>query len=952
MIDALRPIAAETLLRERGWVEALARSLVLDDATADDVVQQTWLAALESPPREAGSLRGWLSRVVRNAASESRRRAARRERWEAAAPARGPETSPAETVAKADAHRRVVDAVMSLDEPYRTAVLLRFFEDLPSDEVARRTGVPVETARTRIKRALALLRGRLDRELGGDGSSWAFALLPLAGARKGIVAASGATGTAAGTATGGMVMATTKTLAAGALVGALLGSLVTAGVMARTDVPVAAAPAPAPSKSEVASPPPQRDSARAVEPTTPPAAPQVTAPRSALAAAFDEVEIEPPRFVAGAITGVVRTKDGAGVAGVIVRGTTQPVGRPTRRPSGQAAATSAEESVRDAIGYAKWYEATNREAQTDASGAFTLTRLTEGTYSLGASAKGWSIRAEQGSDARSVKAGAAVDFVATALVDVPVTVLLPGGAAPTEQVLVRWSLPRGGGGGGSAWWKPDSPVLGVEPGTWEMHAESGKEARSSTVSVTATLGNVLPPVTLQLESVGSIEGVVRFDPPESAWASAEVSAVLKGTTVRRSVRPVTVKPPGWKFAFDGLEPGEYELAASWSRGSRSPPDATAVVQVNAGRVVQDLVIPRTSPSEWLVVRVTGPDGKLLDDRDVSFGLKEEMVAGAGGYGASSVRRADGTFLVSLRVRTGDKDIDFSDATHFGSDWRLEVRSRAFGVRMVEFVRGKTERVDVKFGEVARFRPVIAGAEGTPLAGRLTVLLAHPGQSDSAAFNNNLGDAVEPGRYVAILRIGTGGGFYARVLARVPVDLRAGDNEVTIPVPELSTLTLRIPGAGKGSEVSIKPARLPSDSGFAPTLTTEDGGIVSCPDLIAGNYCATVTLDGEVREMIVRVPASGEMTFAPTQLAGLAVTVDDESGLLAKSGFRTGDLIVAIDRVAIDSMRRLQLVLYASRGHESADVEVRRGGRTEMLSVDPSKISLRADFGGSWEPVLR
>src|SRR6185503_12383894 len=221
MRDAPSPLPVETLLGERPWVEALARSLVLDDATAHDVVQETWLTALTDPPRDVSALRGWLSRVVRNAAFQTHRRAVRRSRWESQVPERGADRSPEETVVKAEAHRRVVDAVMALGEPYRTAVLLRFFEDLPSEEVARRTGVPVGTARTRIRRALAALRTRLDRDHGGDGASWARALGPLVGAGKAFHAAA---------ATGGAVMAVTaKTVIAGGVVGALLGAVVTVG---------------------------------------------------------------------------------------------------------------------------------------------------------------------------------------------------------------------------------------------------------------------------------------------------------------------------------------------------------------------------------------------------------------------------------------------------------------------------------------------------------------------------------------------------------------------------------------------------------------------------------------------------------------------------------------------------------------------------------------------------
>jgi len=65
--------------------------------------------------------------------------------------------------------------------------VLRFYEDLPPRTIARRMGVPVATVKTRLARALAQLRARLDREHGGDGRSWALALLPLAAPGRGLV---------------------------------------------------------------------------------------------------------------------------------------------------------------------------------------------------------------------------------------------------------------------------------------------------------------------------------------------------------------------------------------------------------------------------------------------------------------------------------------------------------------------------------------------------------------------------------------------------------------------------------------------------------------------------------------------------------------------------------------------------------------------------------------------
>jgi len=62
------PFDPQQLLQNAGWMRGLARSLVSGEETADDLVQETWLSALGTPPRDAGALRPWLARTLRNAA--------------------------------------------------------------------------------------------------------------------------------------------------------------------------------------------------------------------------------------------------------------------------------------------------------------------------------------------------------------------------------------------------------------------------------------------------------------------------------------------------------------------------------------------------------------------------------------------------------------------------------------------------------------------------------------------------------------------------------------------------------------------------------------------------------------------------------------------------------------------------------------------------------------------
>src|SRR5436853_6923913 len=134
MNDAL-PIPPERLLEETKWLQSLARCLA-GPVDADDLAQTTWLRVLEQQPDRIRGLRPWLTTVLRHAFQRDRgERNARARRESAAAP---PEAIPstADLAARASLHRAVVDAVLSLDEPGRSTVLLRFFDGRKPEEIA------------------------------------------------------------------------------------------------------------------------------------------------------------------------------------------------------------------------------------------------------------------------------------------------------------------------------------------------------------------------------------------------------------------------------------------------------------------------------------------------------------------------------------------------------------------------------------------------------------------------------------------------------------------------------------------------------------------------------------------------------------------------------------------------------------------------------------------------
>lgn len=192
-----RAVDPEAILAHDPFVRGLARRLLRDAHAADDVVQQTWIAACARPLAPA-SLRDWLGAVAQRLAGK-RVRADRRERARQQAAARLESVPSTAAVVEREALRAaIVRAVLDLAEPYRTVVLLRWFDELPPRAIARRLGLPVETVRTRHKRALADLRARLDRHAGDDRRAWSALLLPIAFGRRRVPGGGAVTAAVAG----------------------------------------------------------------------------------------------------------------------------------------------------------------------------------------------------------------------------------------------------------------------------------------------------------------------------------------------------------------------------------------------------------------------------------------------------------------------------------------------------------------------------------------------------------------------------------------------------------------------------------------------------------------------------------------------------------------------------------------------------------------------------------
>ena len=165
--------------RDEAWIRCcttrflpLARSIAGDDATAHDILQESWISVLHGidgfrgrPPACA-----WVRAVVRNEAvhqSTQLRRTVPLDRECSGSEGNGnwyeppvDGASPEDAAHERRTVRLLLETVGRLPRTYRQIVRLRDIEERPPDEVAARLRISRSAVSSRLNRAHALLRRR------------------------------------------------------------------------------------------------------------------------------------------------------------------------------------------------------------------------------------------------------------------------------------------------------------------------------------------------------------------------------------------------------------------------------------------------------------------------------------------------------------------------------------------------------------------------------------------------------------------------------------------------------------------------------------------------------------------------------------------------------------------------------------------------------------------------
>ena len=183
--------AFELLMRRHNqMLFRTARSILKDDAEAEDAVQEGYLLAYRAMGRFRGDakLSTWLVRIVANEAIarfRKRRRGAEVIQLDGDSTAEhDPEDSmseskserPEQAALRAETRRLLEARIDALPDAFRTVFVLRAIEEFSVEETAAALDIPEATVRTRFFRAKSLLREALSKEIDlAHGDAFAFA---------------------------------------------------------------------------------------------------------------------------------------------------------------------------------------------------------------------------------------------------------------------------------------------------------------------------------------------------------------------------------------------------------------------------------------------------------------------------------------------------------------------------------------------------------------------------------------------------------------------------------------------------------------------------------------------------------------------------------------------------------------------------------------------------------
>jgi len=139
-------------------------------AEAEDVLQEVFVQVWQQAPRydeTRGRVFTWLVTMARSRALDRLRALGSRESAATKSASERVEEFPSavDEAIESEQYEVVRDALEEIPEAQRNVLMLAYFEGLSHPEIATRVGIPLGTAKTRIRDGLKKLRGLLHKRL-------------------------------------------------------------------------------------------------------------------------------------------------------------------------------------------------------------------------------------------------------------------------------------------------------------------------------------------------------------------------------------------------------------------------------------------------------------------------------------------------------------------------------------------------------------------------------------------------------------------------------------------------------------------------------------------------------------------------------------------------------------------------------------------------------------------
>jgi RNA polymerase sigma-70 factor, ECF subfamily len=164
-MEALRLLVETHQARIIGTISKMLGS----DAESEDLAQQVFIRIWKSAPRyqPTAKFTTWLFRITRNLVFNElrRKRHFADQAEEIPEPAERAEKEPDQVLLGGELQLAIQDAINRLPESQRMAIILRRYEEMPYEEIAKVMGTTIPAVKSILFRARAELRERLAKYL-------------------------------------------------------------------------------------------------------------------------------------------------------------------------------------------------------------------------------------------------------------------------------------------------------------------------------------------------------------------------------------------------------------------------------------------------------------------------------------------------------------------------------------------------------------------------------------------------------------------------------------------------------------------------------------------------------------------------------------------------------------------------------------------------------------------